>query len=108
MRPQIGRQKMNCHEAASLIYAYLDGELELTSHVNVEEHLRDCPTCSSIVQRQRRIDSAMKAPPLYSEAPPELERRVRIALRGASARHSLGRRIAWRPLSVAAGLVLVA
>lgn len=99
---------MNCHDAQQLIHPFVDGELELTGHLNIEQHLRECPGCSRDYQAQQRIASAVKAPPLYFVPPADLERRVRLAVRSGGPRRRGVWRIARLPLSIAASFLVVA
>ena len=39
---------MSCKEVQRFIDAYEDGELDLVTSVQVEDHLRECPTCSRL------------------------------------------------------------
>lgn len=75
---------MNHDDAAKVLDAYLDGELELTACMALEEHLAGCETCRAMMERQQElIDSIRTETPRY-EAPPFLKTRIRAALREQS------------------------
>src|SRR5262245_55325890 len=99
---------MNCHDTREIIHAFVDSELELTTHLDIEHHLQDCSACLRAVQVQQRLAAAMKAAPLYFAPPAGLEQRVRVALDSAAPHRLSARRISWRPLAMAASLLLVA
>lgn len=65
------------------ISAYVDGELEGISATSVEAHLAECIACATRVERERRLQSALRAtaPP---RAPEALRSRVEAALRAAA------------------------
>jgi uncharacterized protein len=98
---------MKCAEAARLLNAYLDGELDLPTSLAVEEHLEDCAPCrrasASLQALHRKIVSHAEAP----RAPEGLRRSLEA--------HARPRPSSWRsallrsPLAVAApGLVALA
>ena len=39
---------MNCDEAERFLDAYLDGELELSQQLELEQHLSGCPECAAV------------------------------------------------------------
>jgi len=65
------------------ISAYVDGELEGISATSVEAHLAECIACATRVERERRLQSALRAtaPPRTPEA---LRLREEAALRAAA------------------------
>ena len=42
---------MNCTGAIREISSYIDGELEATVRIELEEHLRECEGCATIVRQ---------------------------------------------------------
>ena len=103
---------MNCHDAQNLIHGYLDSELDLANSLAVEEHLRDCPACAAVHERQQTLRAALQAGSLSYQAPPDLRGRIRSAVRRAGGVPSVRPARAWGwvgvTTAVAAGLLLVA
>src|SRR5512140_145691 len=74
------RATMNCQDAIALKHAWADGELDLVRTLELEQHLRNCPACSSAFENVRALKSVMKAEGLYFKAPAGLERSIRASL----------------------------
>ncbi len=98
---------MDCAEIDLTLQAYLDGELDLPSSLEVERHLQACQACSQAYRGYRSLRSAMSAGPLHFEAPAGLRKRVRSSLRrmnrteaGSSPRW-WRRKVLWIPLAAA-------
>ena len=72
---------MNCKETGEVLHGYLDGELDLTRSLALERHLEDCPVCARAHRERQTLRTALAERSLYFEAPKDLERRVRSALR---------------------------
>ncbi len=103
---------MVCSDFSELIHGYLDGELDLSRSLEIEHHMKGCPTCSRAYAEQKSLRSAIARRPLYREAPSELRRRVRTELRRAARSESPSRlrwgwRVLWAPLGVTALALLV-
>lgn len=84
---------MQCVEAQRLLPAYLDGELDLTKSMEMEQHLEDCAMCRRVYESEQKLKAAIRSNSLYYTAPPDLQRRVMRAL-PQEARTS-GRRWKW-------------
>ena len=96
---------MNCVEAGKLVHAYADGELDVASSLNVEEHLRTCPDCTATVRQCREIGNALRNAGLAYEAPVRLRRRVASQIRTREGRNSRpGRVWLWQWLTLGATL----
>ena len=76
---------MNCDEVRPLIDAYVDGELDLMNSLAVERHLPGCPDCTPIYKNRKALREALRNSPLYFNAPPRLESRLRKSIREANA-----------------------
>jgi anti-sigma factor RsiW len=100
---------VNCQDAQGLVQAYLDGELDLVRHLEIELHLRECPACARATEELQALRSALRAGPLRFEAPGGLRQRIRSSLRRAEPgpRAFPGQLGPWL-LGVAAALVLAA
>lgn len=76
---------MNCERVRSLLPAYVDGELDLVTTLEIEEHLATCPECSRAYAELRELQSvlASQRAALIEPTPPALAQRVRAVLRQA-------------------------
>jgi len=72
---------MDCNQVRTLLDGYLDTELDLTTSLDVERHLADCPACSTRLQDRRVMKEALKADNLYVRAPAGLEDRIRASIK---------------------------
>jgi len=75
---------MSCSEFGDLIHGYLDGELDLSSCLEIERHIRACPSCSRTYAENLSLRQAIARGALYFEAPKSLRKSVRSAVRQAS------------------------
>ncbi|MBV8200537.1 MAG: zf-HC2 domain-containing protein, partial [Acidobacteria bacterium] len=62
------------------IGAYLDGELDLTSALDLERHLAECPHCAAALAAQRAMKQAIGAADLRFRPTPQQARRLRRAI----------------------------
>ena len=51
---------MNCDEMVELISAHIDGELSPAEQQVLEQHLNQCPQCSSLQQRLLHMEAAYR------------------------------------------------
>ena len=103
---------MNCNESRQFIEADADGELDLIRHLELEAHLRTCPSCMALAEATRARRAALREKLPRFSAPPELVRRIRASLAGADAPQTAPRVHArtvwpvWNALGIAASLAL--
>jgi anti-sigma factor RsiW len=95
---------MFCHDAQSMMHAYLDGELQAPTVLQYEEHVRECSACSRMLAEQKELQTAMKSNALYYKAPVSFGQRLRASLRQQNI--SPGRPFPWQWVAAAACLVL--
>lgn len=81
---------MSCEMSKEKIHALLDGELPSPAALEVESHVRACPSCAAAYGRLRSLRSALRSEALAFVPPAALEDRVRAGL--AAARRAEGRR----------------
>jgi len=72
---------MNCEQAKPLIQPYADGELDAARILELEQHIRDCPTCALESRNQQALKKAIKNEALFFAAPTELRRHIKEELR---------------------------
>jgi anti-sigma factor RsiW len=94
-----------CESLGDKLTGYLDHELDERATGEVEVHLRQCVTCSTRLERERRVRAAVRAQMTPLEAPKRLRGDVRRMLR-AQLQWS-GRRPARLPAWAATAAALV-
>jgi anti-sigma factor RsiW len=95
---------MNCADVQRQLHPYSDGELDVSRHVQIEEHLTQCPACAEQEKRLGSPRAASPAPALYFHAPSTLRTQVEQGTRPVRR----GRRPAWlHRAAVAAGILLL-
>lgn len=99
---------MNCRDAQNLLDGYADGELALVGNLEIERHLQGCPSCMRVQRNRQTLRAAIKDDALYFNAPAELHRGVRAAVREASQGETRSPALSWRWLAAAASVALVA
>jgi len=76
---------MRCEEAAELLGALADGELEPARRADAEAHAAACAACAADLQALRALSAAVRAGAPYHRAPADLRVRIGRGLRGAQA-----------------------
>lgn len=71
---------MACDDNARLLHGYLDGELDLVTSLEIEEHLKICADCSQELRGQETLSKAFRSSSLYERAPKSLEASIRASL----------------------------
>ncbi len=99
---------MDCKESQEFFHAYVDGELELAKHLEMERHLQECQACTQVRTNQQTLRSALKTSSLYFQAPANLRERIQTSVRRASKPAPRFRARQWGWLSVAAALACIA
>ena len=72
---------MNCEESQSQLHPYSDGELDLMKSLELEHHLRECAMCSQAHDDLKTLRKALRSDSLRFRPNPDLEARVKSALR---------------------------
>lgn len=98
---------MGCNETQHLLDGYVDGELDLTSTLEIEQHLQACADCSHAYNNQLALRTAIGAGSLYFTPPVNLQKRIQVSLRKESKSKTFPRVIAWRWIGIATALVAV-
>src|SRR5262249_22982978 len=86
----------------NLIHAYLDRELDLVRHLEIEHHLQDCAACSQTYECLQALKEGLGADKVYFKAPEQLRERIRSALHPTDAPKRNPRRLPWRAASMVA------
>src|SRR5271170_1696466 len=72
---------MNHDEAARLLGAYQDGELDLSTCLKLEEHLAGCPACQQKLAGEKELVGLIETEAPRFNASPFLKTRIQAALR---------------------------
>jgi mycothiol system anti-sigma-R factor len=70
---------MDCDEAIVRIYQYLDGELTVWRRSAISRHLDECPPCAHGFDFEIELRQVV-ASKCRDEVPPELKRRIALAI----------------------------
>jgi anti-sigma factor RsiW len=87
---------VNCKEVLHLIDGYVDGELDLVRHMEMEGHLADCGSCLQAVKSRREVKEAIRAASLRFDAPKGLEHRILAAARREAKQSPARTGMDWR------------
>ena len=98
---------MKCQDAQKLLHAYADGELDLVTSLEVEEHFNECSQCAQAHQSIQKLRLYITERLMYFEPPARLQTRLRAAI-GAKEVGSQRRSTHWRWMAIAASLAFVA
>jgi anti-sigma factor RsiW len=101
-----------CNEKEHLLHAYFDGQLDLVSSLDMEEHLKACTECALDLRSQHTIRSALRSSALYEHAPVRLVDKIRLGLdlnqANVPATKVVSKRRVWTEwLAVAAAIAVV-
>jgi anti-sigma factor RsiW len=98
---------LNCQETQTLLHAYVDGELEMTGNLQIEQHLEACPACAQAHSRLRDLRTTLQTQLPYHPPPRQLRLKVQAALRQTPRRQSARRLAVPRWLALAACIAMV-
>jgi len=89
--------------------AYVDGELEGLAVAGVEAHLKECPRCAGRVERERRLQAALRTHLSPVKAPAGLRASVQEAIAGNGGRRVARPRLAsWIGLAATVAVAVLA
>ena len=76
----MGMSNMTCSETRELIYAYIDGELDLVHSIDIEKHIGECSECKITFRNLEALRSAVNTDSLYYYPPDDFQQ---LVLKGA-------------------------
>src|SRR5215471_21618290 len=97
---------MNCKETRNLIHAYVDSELDLVRSLAVEQHLNDCPVCSTVRENLQVLRGAIGE--LRYQPSAHLQKRISTAIRKEAKTERKSSLWSWRLVYVAASVAFIA
>jgi anti-sigma factor RsiW len=71
---------VECRDVQNLLHPFVDGELDLVRHLQIEHHLADCGECAEREHGMRQLREALAAPRLRYRAPDALRSKLESAL----------------------------
>ena len=98
---------MSCDFSATLLHAYVDGELDAMRAAEFERHLETCRECTATLGAAESLRSSLQHAQLYETAPPGLRKKIRSELKVPAGKTSGSSVAAWRWLAAAAAILLV-
>ena len=70
----------NCEETLREIESFLDDELDITVHDQIQVHLSDCNPCMQRAEFRRHVKVVIRSKGTGDDVPPALEHRIRSLL----------------------------
>jgi anti-sigma factor RsiW len=67
---------VECRDVQNLLHPYVDGELDLVRHLQIEHHLADCGGCADRELGVRQLREALMTTPLRYRAPAALRSKL--------------------------------
>jgi predicted anti-sigma-YlaC factor YlaD len=100
---------MKCKDIQKYLSAFLDGELDQSRRVIVEQHLTDCPSCESLLNRLAAVYQFIDSKEEIAD--PFFPTRLTVRLKQErSIPHHAGSRVVWNkfliPATIISGLFL--
>jgi anti-sigma factor RsiW len=103
---------MNHDEVIRLLGAYLDGELDLTTCVKIEEHIAGCESCRQKMEAEAELIETVRSETPRFEPSPFLATRIRASVREQAGEKAPSRKRlllpwVWSGLAIAAAAILM-
>ncbi len=98
---------MSCDFSATLLHAYLDGELDASRAAEFERHLEGCRECTTTLGGAESLRASLQRAQLYESAPAGLRKKIRTELKVSAPSTNPSTVAMWRWLAIAATLLLV-
>jgi anti-sigma factor RsiW len=99
---------VSCTRPIEAVHAYLDGELDASRTVELEEHVRGCARCAQVLAAAQGLRDACGVSELRFTAPGSLHERIREDVRRAARRERSAVRLVWRGVALAMPLAAAA
>jgi anti-sigma factor RsiW len=97
---------VTCNDLQTLLHGYVDGELDLMRHLDIEQHLAGCSDCARACKQLQVLQAALRGKSFRFAPPPGLRRRIESSLRDLDGPRT--RRPVWPWLALAASAALIA
>lgn len=91
---------MSCELTQRFVPVYMDGELDLVRTIEMEEHLKNCPSCAQNLENHQELRAALRRSlPTYA-APAALRERIKSFLSAPNGAMFQERKMKWPSLHV--------
>jgi anti-sigma factor RsiW len=97
---------MSCDYSATLLHAYLDGELDAVRAAEFEKHLESCRECTATLGAAEALRSSLQRAQLYETGRVELRRKIRAELKLPGSAGARLPKAAWAWAGLAAAIVV--
>jgi anti-sigma factor RsiW len=97
---------VTCDDLQTLRHGYVDGEVDLVRHLDIEQHLAGCPDCARACKQLQVLQGALRGTSFRFAPPPGLRRRIESSLRDLD--DFRPRRRVWPWLALAASAAMIA
>ena len=91
---------MNCELTQRYVSGYLDGELDLVRTIEMESHLKGCPTCAQELDTLKGLRAALQRSALVYPAPSAFRERIQTSLRASSRVDVQERKLRWPSVNI--------
>jgi len=91
---------VNCELKQRYVPGFLDGELDLVRTIEMESHLKGCPTCAQELESLKALCAALQRCALAYAAPSALRERIQTSLRASCMTDVRERKIKWLSLNI--------
>ena len=98
---------MSCEFSDTVLYGYLDGELDAVRAAEFERHLERCSECVAALESQESLRSSIERAQLYERVPASLRSKILSEVGAIPSIKLMSRRSLWSLLAAAAALLLV-
>ena len=97
---------MTCDELQMLLHGYVDGELDLVRHLDIERHLTGCASCARACKQLEALQVALRGAPDFAP-PASLRPRIERSLFDLDESRPVHRRqLGWLALAAAAAVLV--
>jgi anti-sigma factor RsiW len=98
---------VTCDDLQTLLHGYVDGELDLVRHLDIDRHLAACPSCERACKQLQVLQAALKGKSFHFTPPTSLRGRIESSLNDLDVSRPPRRR-PWGLLALAASLAFIA
>jgi anti-sigma factor RsiW len=98
---------VTCDELQTLLHGYVDGELDLVHHLDIERHLASCPGCTRACKQLQALQATLRGSAPGFATPAGLRHRIERSLSDLDeSRPAHRQRLGWLTLAAAAAVLV--
>lgn len=91
---------MNCELTLRYVPGHLDAELDLVRTIEMESHLKGCPTCAQELETLKALRAALQRSSLAYAAPSALRERIQTSISASSRADVQESKLKWPSLNI--------